>query len=424
MKFHSTAGNAEAISFKDAVLNNLPDDGGLYFPSEIPQVQEALLKNLKERSLHEVAYEVLWPFCKESIGKGDFQGVIERVFDFPIPLVNVKDGIQCLELFHGPTYAFKDIGARFLAECLGLFTLDRTQPTKVLVATSGDTGGAVANGFLGVEGVDVVILYPKGKVSQLQEKQLTTLGQNITALEVEGTFDDCQNMVKQAFNDEELNKRLHLSSANSINIARWLPQSLFYWVPLMVGFKDFVVAVPSGNYGNLTAGVLAMKMGVPIRKFIAASNANDVVPRYLQSGSYEPKPTIATIANAMDVSDPSNFKRLLTLFEGSFEEIRRVLEPFTLQDAEISTVIRTCQEQNNYLLDPHSAIGYESLRANGNTGVFLGTAHYCKFLPTMNEALASEIEIPDFANELMNREKKSIPMQVDYEAFRDFLTAS
>lgn len=422
MKFRSTSSEQSAqIGFKDAVLNNLPKDGGLFFPAEIPEISPAFLEKVGDLTLPEIAVEVLSPFCKEDISQTDLQSMVERVFDYPIPLVEVEKGIHCLELFHGPTYAFKDIGAKFLAECLAYFTRGQDRKTKVLVATSGDTGGAVANGFLGVDGVEVVILYPKGKVSDLQEKQLTTLGQNIIALEVEGNFDDCQSLVKQAFADEELTQEMHLSSANSINIARWLPQSLFYWVPLMHGIRNQVISVPSGNYGNLTSGVLANKMGVPIQGFIAASNANDSVPRYLQTEKYDPHPTIATIANAMDVSDPSNFKRLLSLYDGSYREITKKLEPLVMHDDQIRETIRVCKSTNDYFLDPHSAIAYSALKESVGKGVFLGTAHYCKFLPTMNAALGIDLSIPDFANGLMEREKKAIEMEADYGEFKSLL---
>jgi threonine synthase len=421
MKFISTTGQGPEVSFREAVLNNLPNDGGLYFPTEIPQLEQGFIKEIPKMQLSEIAFEVLPKFCTADIRTNELEEITERVFDFPIPLVQVNVKIHCLELFHGPTYAFKDIGAKFLAECLAHFNVSENKETTVLVATSGDTGGAVAKGFLGVEGVRVIILYPKGKVSALQEKQLTTLGQNITALEVEGTFDDCQSLVKQAFADVQLNKEMHLSSANSINIARWLPQSLFYYVPLQQGFEDVTIAVPSGNYGNLTSGVLAMKMGVPIKEFVAASNANDVVPRYLQSGNYEPEDTIQTITNAMDVSDPSNFQRLLSLFGGSYQEIKNHLKPFTLNDDAIKQTIRECHHENDYLLDPHGAIAYAALHNSDEEGVFLGTAHYCKFLPTMKEALGQEVNIPDFAKELMTRKKRSFEMKVDYKQFKEFL---
>ncbi|WP_420318741.1 threonine synthase [Ekhidna sp.] len=423
MKFISTTRQGPEVSFKEAVLSNLPNDGGLYFPTEIPKLGQDFIKEIPEMELSMVALEVLGKFCKEDIDSNELAKITERVFDFPMPLVQVNDKLQCLELFHGPTFAFKDIGAKFLAECLAHFNANESKETTVLVATSGDTGGAVANGFLGVEGVRVIILYPKGKVSALQEKQLTTLGQNIIALEVAGTFDDCQNLVKQAFADEQLNKEMHLSSANSINIARWLPQSLFYYVPLQQGLRDVTIAVPSGNYGNLTSGILAMKMGVPIKQFFAASNANDVVPRYLRTGNYEPKDTIHTIANAMDVSDPSNFKRLLSLFQGSDKEIKSQLIPFTMDDDGIKRTIRTCHKENDYLLDPHSAIAYGALHNSDEEGVFLGTAHYCKFLPTMKEALGQEMPIPDFAKSLMARKKRSFEMKVDYKEFKEYLTS-
>ncbi|WP_424961116.1 threonine synthase [Ekhidna sp.] len=421
MKFVSTTGQGPEVSFREAVLNNLPNDGGLYFPAKIPRLDHRFIDEIPMMQLSEIATVVLSKFCSEDISSDELQSIAERVFDFPMPLVQVNDKIHSLELFHGPTFAFKDIGAKFLAACLAHFNQNENKETTVLVATSGDTGGAVANGFLGVEGVRVIILYPKGKVSELQEKQLTTLGRNITALEVEGTFDDCQNLVKQAFADKQLNKEMHLSSANSINIARWLPQSLFYYVPLQYGFRDVTIAVPSGNYGNLTSGVLAMKMGVLIKEFIAASNANDVVPRYLRSGDYAPEVTIPTIANAMDVSDPSNFKRLLSLFNGSFQEIKNHLNPFTSDDNAIKQTIRECHNENDYLLDPHSAIAYAALLDPDEEGVFLGTAHYCKFLPTINEALGREVSIPDFAKDLMAQKKQSIEMKANYEQFKEYL---
>lgn len=422
MKYLSTTGNGPLLSFKDAVLSNLPSDGGLFFPSLIPDISEEL-DDYRGLQLNEAAFKVLSKFCVGDIESEHLEDITKRVFDFPIPLNKITDRIQALELFHGPTFAFKDIGARFLAECLAQFNSSSNKKITVLVATSGDTGGAVANGFLGVDGVDVIILYPKGKVSDLQEKQLTTLGQNITALEVEGTFDDCQSMVKKAFADKELNQRLQLSSANSINIARWLPQSLFYYVPFLNGMEDVTISVPSGNYGNLTSGVLAMKMGVPIRDFIAASNANDVVPRYLTTGEYDPHDTIATIANAMDVADPSNFKRLLSLFETNFDSVIKKLVPYSLDDDGMRESIKACYSESGYLLDPHSAIAYEALKSKDREGVFLGTAHYCKFLPTLEDTLNQKVDTPDFAADLMRREKSSIEMNANYEEFKDFLTS-
>ncbi|MEM6737364.1 MAG: threonine synthase [Bacteroidota bacterium] len=421
MKYKSTTGNGSLISFREAVLANLPRDGGLFFPEKIPLLEQEFLDAIPSLELAQIAERVLALFCDDDIDKLKVAEITAKVFNFPIPIKEVTSSICCLELFHGPTFAFKDIGAMFLAECLAHFNTSDNKETTVLVATSGDTGGAVANGFLGVEGVNVVILYPQGKVSKLQEKQLTTLGQNITALEIKGNFDDCQKLVKQAFGDRELNHKLQLSSANSINIARWLPQSLFYYVPLQKGMKDIMISVPSGNYGNLTSGVLAMKMGVPIAQFVAASNANDVVPRYLVSGDYQPEPTMPTIANAMDVSDPSNFKRLLALFGSSYEEITEKLTPFSLADEKIKEALKQCYIENNYLLDPHSAIAFEGLKQNRREGLFLGTAHYCKFLPTMNEALSTQLTIPDFAADLLKKKKHSIKMEADYEEFKELL---
>lgn len=421
MKFVSTSRPGNTISFRDAVLNNLPNDGGLYFPMEIPELPSPLLHEMVGMELHEVAAKVLSNFCLADIPQADLEAITKRVFNFPIPVKSVAEGISCLELFHGPTFAFKDIGAKFLAECLSFFNISDKQKRTVLVATSGDTGGAVANGFLGVDGVDVIILYPKGKVSELQEKQLTTLGQNIKALEIDGNFDDCQYMVKQAFADDELSERMKLSSANSINIGRWLPQSLFYFQPLLSGETDITISVPSGNYGNLTSGVLAMKMGVPIKSFIAASNLNDVVPRYLDSGVYSPVPTIATVANAMDVSDPSNFKRLLTLYDDNHAGIVEDILPFSLADGGILETIAECYENHDYLLDPHSAVAYEALQKKGRGGVFLGTAHYCKFLPTIEKALNKKVELPDFVNDLMDKKKEATLMDSDFEAFKAYL---
>ena len=421
MKFISTSSPGNAVSFRDAVLNNLPNDGGLYFPVEIPGLMPSLLREMTSMELHEVAAIILSHFCSSDISGTDLEAITRRVFNFPIPVKSVSEGISCLELFHGPTYAFKDVGARFLAECLSFFNTSDKQRRTVLVATSGDTGGAVANGFLGTDGIDVIILYPRGKVSELQEKQLTTLGQNIKALEVDGNFDDCQQMVKQAFADEELSKRMQLSSANSINIGRWLPQSLFYFQPWLNNQTDVTISVPSGNYGNLTSGILAMKMGVPIDSFIAASNLNDVVPRYLDSGVYRPTKTIGTVANAMDVADPSNFKRLLTLYNDSHADIIKEIIPFSLDDDGILQTIRACYDHNGYLLDPHSAVAYKALQEKGGEGVFLGTAHYCKFLPTMEKALNRTVELPGFVSDLMNKEKVATRMDADFAIFKAYL---
>ncbi|MEQ9304494.1 MAG: threonine synthase [Marinoscillum sp.] len=354
------------------------------------------------------------------------QEIVKDALDFEIPIREVEKDICTLELFHGPTYAFKDVGARFLARCLGYFNETENKEVTILVATSGDTGGAVASGFYNVPGVNVVILYPKGKVSPLQEKQLTTLGGNIRALEVEGDFDNCQAMVKRAFLDESINQKLNLSSANSINIARWMPQSVYFFEAFkQLKNKDKVVfSVPSGNYGNITAGMLAKKMGLPIHRFIAASNANDVVPRYLQDGKYAVKPTIATLSNAMDVSDPSNHPRMLELHDKDFKKIIAQTEGFSLNDEQTLQVMKSCHSANQYILDPHGAIAYQALKEKlqrKETGVFLETAHYSKFLATIEQALGQKMELPDFVSDLMKKEKVATPINNDYEEFKAFL---
>lgn len=426
MKFFSTNGNSPIVGFKEAVINSLPSDNGLYFPEYIPQVSADFLASFRTRTLPELAFEMLRTFTSE-IDDSSLRKITEEVFDFKIPLVQVEENIFSLELFHGPTYAFKDVGARFLARCFRHFSKDKLQETTILVATSGDTGGAVANGFYGVEGVRVIILYPSGKVSELQEKQLTTLDGNITALEVDGNFDDCQALVKKAFLDKELNAQLQLTSANSINIARWISQSVYYaWALNQLGYsKEVVFSVPSGNYGNITAGMLAKKMGFPIGRYLACSNANDVVPRYLSDEQFDPKPTITTYANAMDVSLPSNFPRMLEIHGGSYDSIKQDIQGFSLGDEQILETIKQCWGANHYMLDPHGAIAYAGLKTllrPTETGVFLETAHPIKFEPTMKLALDT-IEFPTFATELMGRTKKSIKMKVDFETFKSVILA-
>ncbi len=423
MNYYSTKGKVVPVSFKEAVVKGLPDDNGLFMPEQIPQLGKRFFENLQQKSLVEIGYEVALPFVEASIDKTTLKQIIEETLNFSIPLVEVEENIFSLELFHGPTCAFKDVGARFLARCLSNFSDEKI---TVLVATSGDTGSAVANGFLGVENVEVVILYPKGKVSHLQELQLTTLGQNITALEINGSFDDCQRMVKTAFLDKELNAKMKLTSANSINIARLIPQSFYYFWAIAQLPKDaeVVFSVPSGNYGNLTAGLLAKAMGLPIKAFVAASNANNIVPYYLQSGSYEPKPSLPTISNAMDVGDPSNFGRMLELCQHSFSEIKKVVEGFSFTDDETRAAMSMVFENTKYVLDPHGAIGYlgikEYLKNNNATGVFLETAHPAKFLDIVEEVVG-EVEIPERLKSYLSKEKKSMEMGKDYEELKAFL---
>ncbi|MEM9326534.1 MAG: threonine synthase [Bacteroidota bacterium] len=423
MKFFSTNRKSPSVSFKDGVIKSLPVDNGLYYPETIPDIRSYY--GTTAPSLPELGYEVMAPFAKMDIPTGRLHEIVEGTLSFDIPLVPVSDRIQVLELFHGPTYAFKDVGARFLARCLGYFNEQSDQEVTILVATSGDTGGAVASGFYQVEGVEVVILYPSGKVSDLQEKQLTTLGHNITAYEIDGNFDDCQALVKKAFLDKELNKKLRLSSANSINIARWIPQSIYYgWAHLQAAKpQPSVFAVPSGNYGNLAAGMLAKKMGAPLGRFIASSNANDVVPRYLASASYDPTPTIATYSNAMDVGKPSNFPRMLELYDQDHGAMIKDVQGFSLGDEETLQAMEDGLGQDDYLLDPHGAIGYAALAtllAEGEHGVFLETAHPCKFADVIRK-IKSDYELPDFTQDLMEKRKQATAIEANYDVFKELL---
>jgi threonine synthase len=370
------------------------------------------------------------PFVADDIEEDDLRQIVEETLSFEIPIKKVTDDIYTLELFHGPTLAFKDVGARFMSRCLAHFSEDSHNVT-VLVATSGDTGSAVANGFLGVDGVDVIVLYPKGKVSKLQEKQFATLGNNITAIAVDGVFDDCQKLVKEAFLDHELRNALHLSSANSINLARWLPQSIYYglMVPQMRKLagseKEIVVSVPSGNFGNLTAGILAQKMGIPIRRFISATNANDVVPEFLSSGVYRPRPSVETIANAMDVGAPSNFSRLMELYDGSVSNVQNHLKGYAFDDQTIKATMAEVYTKYGYLLDPHGATGFKALKLDGldsnEVGVFIETAHPAKFGHTVSHAIGESPEIPPRLQKFADREVISRPMQNDFKEFKSFL---
>jgi threonine synthase len=422
MRYFSTNRKSPEVGFKEAVINSLPQDNGLYFPAQIPQLGFSTA-DLKSMTLPEMGLAMMRPFIAE-IPEAELKSILEDVLSFEIPLVQVEEQIFSLELFHGPTLAFKDVGARFLARCLGYFNQQEARETTVLVATSGDTGGAVANGFFEVEGVKVIILYPSGKVSDLQEKQLTTLGGNITALEVDGDFDDCQAMVKQAFLDPALNRHLKLTSANSINIARWMPQSIYYaWLLQQINVEKPLIAVPSGNYGNLTAALLGKIMGLPLGNFLACANANDVVPRYLASGTYAPEKTVATFANAMDVNNPSNFPRLLELYHHSLEDIRSEIKGFSLADDQILATLQDCWQQNHYLLDPHGAIGYAGLKQQlqpGQVGVFLETAHPIKFEPTIKLALGDNVEL-EALTELMGRTKQSLKISKAFEDFKAYL---
>ncbi|NDW18295.1 threonine synthase [Dysgonomonas sp. 216] len=430
MKYYSTNKQAPEASLQEAVVKGLAPDKGLYMPEKIKQLPQSFFDNIEDMSFQEIAYVVADAFFGEDIEADTLKKIVYDTLNFDVPLVHVDKNIYSLELFHGPTLAFKDVGARFMARLLGYFIKKQGQKdVKVLVATSGDTGSAVANGFLGVEGIHVYVLYPKGKVSAIQECQFTTLGQNITSLEIDGTFDDCQALVKSAFMDDDLNKALNLTSANSINVARFLPQAFYYFYAYAQLKKQgkankVVVCVPSGNFGNLTAGLIAKRMGLPIEHFIAANNANDVFFEYLETGEYNPRPSVQTLANAMDVGDPSNFARILDLYNHSHEAITNEIEGYTYRDEAIQNIVKYTYDRTGYILDPHGACGYAALEdglRTDETGVFLETAHPTKFLDTVESILSRKVEIPAKLQAFMKGEKKSIELPVDFSAFKNFL---
>lgn len=428
MNYYSLNNNAPITSFSEAVIKGLAPDKGLYFPESITPLPKSFFENIESYSNNEIAYELIKQFVGDEIPAVELKEIIADVLQFEFPLVEVEKGIYSLELFHGPTMAFKDVGARFMARCLSYFNQENPNEVTVLVATSGDTGGAVASGFLGVDGVNVVILYPSGKVSDIQEKQLTTLGQNIKALEVDGVFDDCQAMVKKAFLDASITDKMQLTSANSINIARWLPQ-MFYFAFAYKQLKDkskkLVFSIPSGNYGNICAGMMAQKLGLPIDMFIAATNANKVVTDYLESGEYHPKPSVQTISNAMDVGDPSNFIRIEKLHDNDFSKLKNNLHSYSFTDNETREAMLLLFNDCNYTADPHGAIGYlgikEHLKNNDNTQcVFLETAHPVKFLPVMDKTIANSIEIPEQIKSVIDKEKVATKIGT-YEELKSFL---
>lgn len=429
MKFFSLNKQAPIVSFKEATIQGQAPDKGLYFPEYVPQLDKKWINDIAGKSNEEIAIDVIRPYASEDIPEVDLQKIVKETIDFPIPLVKINDHIFSLELFHGPTLAFKDVGARFMSRCLGYFAKERSEKITVLVATSGDTGGAVASGFYNVDGVEVVILYPSGKVSSVQEKQLTTLGKNIHALEVNGSFDDCQQMVKRAFADTQLTSEKFLTSANSINVARWLPQQFYYFF----AYKQWadksnppVFCVPSGNFGNICAGMLAHISGLPVQHFIAACNANNVVPRYLQSGAYEVRPAVSTISNAMDVGNPSNFVRILELFSHQYPQLKKVLTGFSITDTETSDTIRTVKKQEGYLLDPHGAVGYLALQRyltqhSGQSGIFLETAHPVKFYDVVEPVINETIPVPPSIQQILPLPKCSIKIDADYNVLKEYL---
>ena len=430
MQYYSTNGKAPLATLEEAVVRGLAPDKGLYMPQEIRPLPQEFFDNIENMSFQEMSYQVAHNFFGDDV---DTESLREIVFDtlaFETPIVKVEDNIYSLELFHGPTLAFKDVGARFMARLLRYFIKrEGKEQVNVLVATSGDTGSAVANGFLGVDGIHVYVLYPKGKVSKIQESQFTTLGKNITAIEVDGVFDDCQTLVKSAFMDEELQGHMNLTSANSINVARFLPQAFYYFNAYAQAKKlgkadNLTICVPSGNFGNITAGLFAQRMGLPIKHFIAANNANDIFYNYLLSGIYSPKASIQTIANAMDVGDPSNFARILDLYKSSHTEICNHISGATYTDDEIAATMKKCYEQTGYVLDPHGACGYQALKDNlkdGEIGVFLETAHPAKFKEKVDAILSTDIEIPTRLADFMKGKKQSLEMAADFSAFKQFL---
>lgn len=429
MRLYSTKNPSSDFSLKEAIFKGLPDDGGLFMPYVIPVLPNAFFENIQNLSLQEIAFEVSKNMLQGAVPDDALRNIVEDAINFEVPLVPLDENIYSLELFHGPTYAFKDFGARFMSRLMAYFIDNKQEEVNILVATSGDTGSAVAHGFLGVPGIHVTILYPSGKVSDMQEKQFTTLGSNITALEVDGTFDDCQKMVKQAFNDQKLNAAMKLTSANSINIARLIPQSFYYFYAYsrLDKRKPLVFSVPSGNFGNLLGGLLAKKMGLPIYKFVAATNANHVVPDYLASGEFNPRPSVRTISNAMDVGNPSNFERILNIFAESFEDIKSNIDGKHYTDEETKAIITAVHKEQGYILDPHSAIGYKGLKdylaeeGKDLNGVFLSTAHPAKFLEVVEPLIDGEVQIPGALQEAMNKPKQSKPIPADFDALRAYL---
>ena len=431
MKYYSTNHNAPEAGLEEAVVKGLASDRGLYMPERIKALPKEFFDNIDRMSFHEIACRVAEAFFGEDIPKEDLDRIVCDTLSFDCPVKEVDPDIYSLELFHGPTLAFKDVGARFMARLLQYFIRSRKdkREVNVLVATSGDTGSAVANGFLGVDGIHVYVLYPKGKVSPIQECQFTTLGRNITAVEIDGVFDDCQRLVKSAFMDQELCDQMVLTSANSINVARFLPQAFYYFnayarMKALGKAEELVISVPSGNFGNITAGLFAHRMGLPVKRFIAANNANDIFFNYLLTGIYSPKASVQTIANAMDVGDPSNFARILDLYGNSHERISSLISGTTYTDDQIRGTMRECYERTGYVLDPHGACGYRALREGlreGETGVFLETAHPAKFKETVEAAIGAEIAIPERLAAFMKGEKQSIGMTADFADFKAYL---
>lgn len=430
MELYSTKGQVENVNFQEALFKGLPDDNGLYMPTNIPKLDQSFIDSIENYSFQEIAFEITKTLIGDEIPVDDLKTIIDDAVNFEAPVVKVTEDIHVLELFHGPSLAFKDFGARFMSRVMSYFLQKKASEINILVATSGDTGSAVAQGFLGMPGINVTILYPSGKVSVNQEKQLTTLGQNITALEVDGVFDDCQKLVKEAFLDNELTEKLNLSSANSINIARLIPQSFYYaWAYAQVKKlgRKIAFCTPSGNFGNICGGLIAFKMGIPIEWFVAATNANDVVPEYLRTKEFTPRPSVATISNAMDVGNPSNFPRVLALMDNDYRTVIKKIVGKTYSDDETKACMKSVEQDTGYVMCPHTAVGYlgmkEVLAERGNDilGIVLSTAHPAKFNDIVDDVIGKELQLPAKLEAIVNKEKISIPMTTDFTAFKAFL---
>ncbi len=432
MKLYSTKHESADVDLQEAIFRGLPPDNGLYMPYEIPVMPASFFETIHTLSLPEIAKAVCQNLLGDDLTDAEIEGIIDSSMTFEAPVVSLEENVGVLELFHGPSMAFKDFGARFMAAIMSHYLLKAKREIRILVATSGDTGGAVAQGFYNTPGISVTILYPTGKVSDIQEKQLTTLGGNVTALEIDGTFDDCQRLVKQAFLDTDLRSAFNLASANSINIARLIPQSFYYFAAFAAlrkqGIrKPVVFSVPSGNFGNLSAGLMAYQMGLPVQAFVAACNANHPVPDYLATGNYEPKPSVETISNAMDVGAPSNFIRMQILAGTDIEKVRSLVKGYFTSDETTKKIMLDVYQRTGYVMCPHTAVAYDGLKqyeaeyAGDFYGVMLSTAHYAKFLPTVETTLGTQVEVPTRLAELLDQEKKSIPMGTDFEGFKKYL---
>ncbi|MHA8065050.1 threonine synthase [Aquirufa sp. ROCK2-A2] len=432
MILYSTEQSSPNVSLEEAIFRGLPPDNGLYMPTEIKAMPSSFFETIENKSFQEIAIAVCESLLGDDLSKEEIEGIIHSSMTFEAPLVKINEEVHVLELFHGPSMAFKDFGARFMAAIMSHYLLKSQREIRILVATSGDTGGAVAQGFYQTPGISVAILYPKGKVSDIQEKQLTTLGANVTALEIDGTFDDCQKLVKQAFLDTELREKFNLASANSINISRLIPQSFYYFAAFAQAKKQgltapLVFCVPSGNFGNLSAGLIAYQMGLPVHAFVAASNENKIVPEYLHSGEYHPKPSVETLSNAMDVGNPSNFIRMKLLAGGEWNKVSSLIKGYYTQDDQTQKTMKDVFEKTNYIMCPHTAVAYDGLAQfkqdypENITGIILSTAHYAKFLPTVESTLGQKVSIPSRLSELLDKEKVAISLGTDYEGFKNYL---